>query len=76
MRRRVKEGSHVVLSGGLEGRGSWKATARFAEMEHAVWSASAVVDGATTPFPPHTHDSSVSVSLDHGLAWGGGEASL
>lgn len=43
-----------------------KATARFAEMEHAVSLAPAITDGATIPSLPQTCDSSASVSLDHG----------
>lgn len=60
----------------LRAEAAWKATARFAEVEHAVWPAPAVTDGATTPFPPQTRDSLVSVSLDRGLGrevGGGGD---
>lgn len=55
---------------------SWKARARFAEMEHAVCLAPAVTDGATIPSPPQTCDSSALVSLDHGEGGSGLESEV
>ena len=55
----------------LRAEAAWKATARFAEVEHAVWPAPAVTDGATTPFPPQTPGFGVG-----GWGGGGGEMAL